>query len=146
MVNYRPVSLLPICGKIFERLTQFLSSFRKTNYFLLINLFFDQMALVKINCCELLIVLMQILIKVLHLKEELTSQISQKPLIRCGTRDYYTNQRLLDFQPICTSLFKVSSVIGSREQFSTVSPQIGRQSWQEFHRAQNFGLCSSWYI
>ena len=73
MVNYRPVSLLPICGKIFERLTQFLSSFRKTNYFLLINLFFDQMALVKINCCELLIVLMQILIKVLHLKEELTS-------------------------------------------------------------------------
>ena len=49
-------------------LTQFLSSLRKTNYFLQINLVLDQMTLVKINCCQLSIVFMQILIKVLHLK------------------------------------------------------------------------------
>ena len=70
MIKYHPVSLLPICDQIFERLilTQFLSFLRKTNYFRLINLVFDQMTLVKINCCQLSIVFMQILIKVLHLK------------------------------------------------------------------------------
>ena len=53
-------------------LTQFLSSLRKTKYFLLINLVFDQMAFVKISCCQLSIVFMQTLIG-LHLKLELTS-------------------------------------------------------------------------
>ena len=58
MINYHPVSLLPICDQIFERLilTQFLSFLRTTNYFLLISLVFDQMTLVKINCCQLSIV------------------------------------------------------------------------------------------
>ena len=58
MINYHPVSLLPICDQIFERLilTQFLSFLRTTNYFLLISLVFNQMTLVKINCCQLSIV------------------------------------------------------------------------------------------
>ena len=40
--NYRPVSLLPICGKIFERLT-FNSAYilKDTNYSQMINLVFE---------------------------------------------------------------------------------------------------------
>ena len=65
-VNYLPVSLLPICGRIFERinLIQFLSFLKKTNYFPQINLVFDQMILLKSIYCQLSTTFMQILIKV----------------------------------------------------------------------------------
>ena len=46
--NYRPVSLLPICGKILERLLLILclNILKNTNYYQLINLVFKPMILV----------------------------------------------------------------------------------------------------
>ena len=54
--NYRPVSLLPICGKIFERLlydTMF-DFFLRIIYFLQINLDSDQEILASINFFQLI--------------------------------------------------------------------------------------------
>ena len=55
--NYRPVSLLPICGKIFERLlydTMFDFFFLRIIYFLQINLDSDQEILASINFFQLI--------------------------------------------------------------------------------------------
>ena len=55
--NYLPVSLLPICGKIFERLlydTMFDFFFLRIIYFLQINLDSDQEILASINFFQLI--------------------------------------------------------------------------------------------
>lgn len=69
MVNYSPVSLLPICGKVFNRLTSpNQSCFRPK----------DSCE----NQLQLYKFFMQILVKVFHLKEEQTFYVFQRSLIK----------------------------------------------------------------
>ena len=115
--NYRPVSLLPICGKIFEcilynplflylesnnLLTPHQSGFRSndssyTNY------------------CQLYIAFMQILIITHHLKFEEIFWISQKRSTKYDMKVYYTNLNLLVFQEIFLTYFAVSLMIDIKE-------------------------------
>ena len=85
--DYRPVSLLPICEKIFQRLIfdTLFEYLENTNYYQLINLVFEPMILVLINCCLLSITFMQPLrhIQLLNLVE--FSWICLRPLIKYDT-------------------------------------------------------------
>ena len=68
--NYRPVSLLPICGKIFERIifNSIFEYLEKIVFSVQINLIFVHLAHVKTNYYQLFMIFMLILIKIKLLK------------------------------------------------------------------------------
>ena len=94
--NYHPVSLLLICGKIFERIiySNVFLYFEYTNL-LLINQVLGQMTHVSISSCQLCTVYIQILIIIHHLKLEATSLIFQKHLTKFGMMVFYINLKVL---------------------------------------------------
>ena len=115
--NYRPVSLLPICGKIFERiiynpvylclenndlLNPHQSGFRSNDSCIYQLLSIDHS-------------IMQTLIIIHHLKLEVTFWISQKHLIKYGMKVSYINLNLLAYQVIFLNYSIVSLTIGIKE-------------------------------
>ena len=98
---YRPVSLLPICGKIFKRIifnNVFL--FLEDNNLLLINQVLDLMIHVSISFCQLCTVFIQILIIIHHLKLEVIFLTFPKPLVNFGMMVFYINLKVLGFLEI----------------------------------------------
>ena len=89
--NYRPVSLLPICGKILERLMfkEMFEFLLKINLFLSVSLVLNRAISVSINCYLLLMRYVVLLMKVLKL--ELYFLISQRHLIRCDIMVSFLN-------------------------------------------------------
>ena len=113
--NYRPVSLLPICGKIFEHiLYNPLFLYLESN-----NLLTPHQSGFCPNdsCiyCQLYIAFIQILIITHHLKFEEIFWISQKRSTKYGMKVYYTNLNLLVFQEIFLTYFAVSLMIDIKE-------------------------------
>ena len=133
--NYRPVFLLPVCGKIFERIlynTLFL--YLESNNLLTPHQSgFRSNDSSYTNYCQLYIAFMQILIITHHLKFEGIFWISQKCSTKYGMKVYYTNLNLIVFQEILT-YFAVSLMIDIKEQLLMVSTQIGYQFQLEFHK------------
>ena len=82
--NYPSMSLLPICGKILERLmfNEMFEFLLKINSFLLFSLVLNRVIPASINYYLLLIRYGVLLMKALKL--EVSSSISQRHLIRCG--------------------------------------------------------------
>ena len=110
--NYHPVSLLPICGEIFEHILY-------NPLFLCLESNINQdsvlMTLAYTNYCQLYIAFMQILIITHHLKLEEIFWISQKHSTKYGMKVYYTNLNLLVFQEIFLTYFAVSLMIDIKE-------------------------------
>ena len=89
--NYRPVSLLPICGKILERLmfNEMFEFLLKISLFPPVSLVLNRAIPVSINCYLLLMRYIVLLMKALKL--EVYSSISQRHLIRCGMMVSFLN-------------------------------------------------------
>ena len=130
--NYRPVSLLPICGKIFERkiliynpvflylennelLTPHQSGFRPNDSYM-----YQLISMVHHIYANFIITH--------HLTLEVIFLVSQKRLIKYGTNDCYTNLNLLVYQETFSIYFVVSLMIDIKEKFSMVYFQIGHLS------------------
>ena len=89
--NYRPVSLLPICWKILQRLmfNEMFEFFWKINIFLPVSLGLNRAIPASINYYLLLMRYIVLLMKALKL--EVSYLISQRHLIRCGMMVSFLN-------------------------------------------------------
>ena len=89
--NYCPVSLLPICGKVFERLSynSLFEFFIENELISSTNLVLNQVALVEISSFPLLMKSINPLM--MYMKPEVFSLINQKHLIKFGTTDSFLN-------------------------------------------------------
>ena len=87
--NYRPVSLLSICGKILERLMKCSSFLLKINLFPPVSLVLNWVIPVSINFYLLLMRYIVLLMKALKL--EVYSSILQRYLRRCGMMVSFLN-------------------------------------------------------
>ena len=114
--NNGPVSLLTICGKIFERiLYNPLFLYLESNDLLTPHQSGFCPTFAHTNYCQLYIAFMQILIITHHLTFEEIFWISQKPLTKYGMKVYYTNLNLLVFQEIFLTCFTVSLMTDIKE-------------------------------
>ena len=88
--NYRPVSPLPICSKIFKIIiSNLIFQFIEENKLLNVCPDFNQVILVSISYCQLFPIYMLVLTKTLHLRCLHVSLTSQRLLIRFGMKSLF---------------------------------------------------------
>ena len=105
--NYRPISLLPICGKILERLlmTRCFNFSQIMNQFLPIDQASNQKTSASINCYVFLTTFINL--SMTALRQELYFLTYQKHMIKFGMRVYFINWSKIVYQ---ASFSKLSNI------------------------------------